>query len=237
MTGTVYALGVGPGDPELITLKALRLLRAAALVVWPAPETGESLTRAIVAPHLEPGREEMAVRIPVTAARFPADVYDRAADRIAARAGAGGDVAVLCEGDPFLYGSFMYLFARLAGRVRVEVVPGVSSVTACAARAGAPLAASNDVLSVIPAGLDEDDLARRVAAADAVAIVKLGRHAAKVRRALDALGLTAHARYIEHGTMANERISSFAEADTARAPYFSMVLAHRRGAAWRRARR
>ena len=150
MTGTVYGLGVGPGDPELITLKALRLLRAASLVVYPAPEEGESLTRAIVAPHLDGGREEMAIRMPMSAARFPADaIYDRAAAAIAARAAGGGDVAVLCEGDPFLYGSFMYLFARLAERVPVEAVPGVSSLTACAARLGFPLAARDDVLSVI----------------------------------------------------------------------------------------
>ncbi len=234
MTGTVYGLGVGPGDPELITLKALRLLRASALVVYPAPERGDSLTRAIVAPHLDGDREEMAVRVPMAAARFPARaVYDRAAQVIAARAGAGDDVAVLCEGDPFFYGSFMYLFSRLCERTPVEVVPGVSSLTACAARLGAPLAARNDMLSVIPAGLDEADLTRRLDAADAAAVVKVGRHFAKLRRILDALGLAGRARYIEHATMANERIAPPGAVDPATVPYFSMVLVHKRGEAWR----
>ena len=235
MTGTVYGLGVGPGDPELITLKALRLLRAASLVVYPAPEEGESLTRAIVAPHLDGGREEMAIRVPMSAARFPADaIYDRAAAAIAARAAAGGDVAALCEGDPFLYGSFMYLFARLAERVPVEVVPGVSSLNACAARLGFPLAARDDVLSVIPASLAEAELARRIDAADAAAVVKVGRHFAKLRRVLESLGLADRARYVEHATMASERAPPLAAVDPAAVPYFSMALVHKRGGAWKR---
>ena len=234
MTGVVWGLGVGPGDPELLTLKALRLLRAADLVVYPATAAGASLTREIVAPHLDGVREEMAIRVPMTVARFPPRaVYDRAADAIAARAAAGDDVAVLCEGDPFLYGSFMYLFARLSERAKVEVVPGVSSLTACAARLGAPLAARNDVLSVIPAGLDDADLARRIDAADAAAIVKVGRHFARLRRALSALGLADRARYVERATMARERIAPLSEVDPATVPYFSMVLVHKRGDAWR----
>lgn len=234
MTGAIYGLGVGPGDPELLTLKALRLLRTAALVVYPAPERGASLTRAIVAPHLCAGGDEMAIRVPMTAARFPADeVYDRAAAAILARAAAGDDVAVLCEGDPFFYGSFMYLFARLADRAPVEVVPGVSSLTACAARLGLPLASRNDVLSVVPAGLNDDELARRFAAADAAAAIKVGRHFARLRRVLDELGLAKHARYIEHATLANERVIPLDAVDPAKVPYFSMVLVHKRGVAWR----
>ena len=234
MTGAIRGLGIGPGDPELITLKALRLLRAADLVVYPATETGASLTRDIVAPWLDGGQEEMAVRTPMTAARFPARaVYDRAADAIAARAGAGADVAVLCEGDPFLYGSFLYLFARLSERATVEAVPGVSSLTACAARLGAPLAARNDVLSVIPAGLEDADLARRLDAADAAAIVKVGRHFARLRRLLEALGLAGRARYVERATLPNERTAPLAAIDPASVPYFSMVLVHKRGEAWR----
>ena len=234
MTGAVWGLGVGPGDPELLTLKALRLLRAADLVVYPATAAGESLTREIVAPHLDRDREEMAVRTPIAAARFPPrTVYDRAADAIAARAAAGDRVAVLCEGDPFLYGSFMYLFARLSERARVEVVPGVSSLTACAARLGAPLAARNDVLSVIPAGLDDADLARRLDSADAAAIVKVGRHFARLRRVLAAQGLADRARYVERATMPNERSAPLAAVDPATVPYFSMVLVHKRGDAWR----
>ncbi len=232
--GTLYGLGVGPGDPELITLKALRLLRAASVIAYVTPEDGESLARAIVAPHLPGGQEEIAIRMPLSRERFPAQqVYDRAAADIGGHLEAGRDVAVPCEGDPFFYGSFMYLFARLAHRHRVEVVPGVSSLVACADVLGAPLAARDDVLTVIPATLDERLLARRLQGTDAAAIIKVGRHMGKVRRVLDAEGLTPVARYIEHATMASQRVLSIAEVDDSAAPYFSMVLVHRRGEAWR----
>jgi precorrin-2/cobalt-factor-2 C20-methyltransferase len=155
MSGTVYGIGVGPGDPELMTLKGARLLNACPVIAYPAPETGDSLARRIAAPHVPDTATEIIIRTPMSIDRFPAEeVYDRAAREIGAHLAADRDVAVLCEGDPFFYGSFMYLFARLAEQWPVEVVPGVSSLMACAATLGAPLAARNDVLSVLPAPLD-----------------------------------------------------------------------------------
>ncbi len=233
MTGTLYGLGIGPGDPELITLKALRLLKAAPVLAYPAPEQGESLVRRIVAPHLDGAKTEVAIRMPLVAARFPAQqVYDRAAEELGAHLAAGRDVAVLCEGDPFFYGSFMYLFGRMAERFTVEVVPGVSSLTACAAVLGAPLAARNDVLTVVPAPLDEAALKARLGEAEAAAVIKLGRHFAKVRRVLDELGLAQHARYVEHATMDSQRILPLDAVAGDDVPYFSMILVHRRGEAW-----
>ncbi len=230
----LYGIGVGPGDPELLTLKALRILRAALVIAYPAPERGASLARAIVAPHLPGGQVEIAIRMPLEVERFPAQaVYDRAADEIAAHLGAGRDVAVLCQGDPFFYGSFMYLFGRLARDWTVTVVPGVSSLTTCAAVLGAPLAARDDVLAVLPAPLPEDVLEARLRDADAVAIVKLGRHFPKVRRVLARLGLAANARYVEHASMENQRILALGDVREEAVPYFAMVLVHRRGEAWR----
>ena len=232
MTATVYGLGVGPGDPELVTVKALRVLRAAAVVAYPAPEDGASFARAIVARWLSPAQIELAIRVPMERARFPAQsVYDRAADDIAGHIAAGRDVAVLCQGDPFFYGSFMYLFARLAARTPVAIVPGVSSLAACAAAARWPLAARDDALIVLPASLASDELERRIAAADAVALIKLGRHFARVRELLGWLGLAANARYIERATTASERVLPLDAVDPASVPYFSMILLHRRGAA------
>ena len=233
MSGTLYGLGIGPGDPELITVKALRLLQGAPVVAYPAPEQGESLARAIVAPLLPGGQTEVPIRIPLVVERFPAqEVYDRAAASLGGHLSARRDVAVLCEGDPFFYGSFMYLFARMAERFPVEVVPGVSSLTACAAVLGAPLAARNDVLTVVPAPLDEAALKARLSSGDAAAIIKLGRHFAKVRRVLDELGLTQGARYIERATMESQRILPLDSVDPQDVPYFSMILLHKRGEAW-----
>jgi len=232
--GTLYGLGVGPGDPELITLKALRLLRAAPVLAYPAPEHGDSLARAIVASHLPGDQTEVAIRMPMVASRFPArEVYDRASSDLGAHLAAGRDVAVLCEGDPFFYGSFMYLFGRLAEHHEVEVVPGVSSLTACAAVLGAPLAARNDVLAIIPATLGEDALAERLAGVDAAAIIKVGRHLPALRRVLERLGLVERARYVEHATMSTQRVLPLDQVPDDGAPYFSMVLIHSRGEAWR----
>jgi precorrin-2/cobalt-factor-2 C20-methyltransferase len=140
---------------------------------------------------------------------------------------------VLCEGDPFFYGSFMYLFGRMAERFPVEVVPGVSSLTACAAVLGAPLAARNDVMTVIPAPLGTDLIRARLKENDAAAIIKVGRHFARIRELLAELDLAGQARYVEHATMANQRILPLTEVDESAVPYFSMIVVHKRGAAWR----
>jgi len=230
MSGTLYGIGVGPGDPELVTLKALHLLRAAPVVAYPAPDDGPSVARSIVARWISPAQIEIAIRVPMLPAPAPAQaVYDEAAAGIAAHLDAGRDVAVLCQGDPFFYGSFIQLFARLAARHRTEVVPGVSSLAACAAAARLPLAVRDDVLTVIPAPLAEAELERRLADAEAAAIIKLGRHFEKVRRVLKRLGREAGAIYVERASLESQRVLPLAEVDGAAVPYFSMLLVRRPG--------
>jgi precorrin-2/cobalt-factor-2 C20-methyltransferase len=234
MSARIHGLGVGPGDPELVTLKALARLRAAAVVAYPAPEQGASFARAIVARWLSPAQIELPIAMPLDGARFPvAAIYDGAAAAIAAHVEAGRDVAVLCQGDPFFYGSFMYLFARLAASHPVEIVPGVSALGAAAAAARLPLAARADALSVLPALLDDEAIARRLALADAAAIIKLGRHFARVRALLLRLGLADRARYVERASLGSERVLPLDQVAAEGVPYFSMILVHRRGESWR----
>ncbi len=233
VTATLYGIGVGPGDPELVTLKAQRLARTCPVLAYPAPESGDSLARAIMAPHLPGTQIEIAIRMPLSADRFPAiPVYDAAARDIAAHLTAGRDVAALCLGDPFLYGSFMYLFQRLAADHKIVVVPGVTSLSAASAALGFPLTARNDTLSIIPATLPDAELTPRIAAAECVALVKLGRHFARARDLLKKLGLADHARYVERASMSGERIVALDDVDAATVPYFSLILVHRRGEAW-----
>jgi precorrin-2/cobalt-factor-2 C20-methyltransferase len=230
----LYGLGVGPGDPDLITLKALRLLRACPVLAWPAPEEGDAFARSIVAPHLVdlPPRIEIPIRMPIAADRFPAQAaYDRAVELLAPHLGAGRDVAVICQGDPFFYGSFMYLFARLAGVCSVVIVPGVSSLTATAAAAGHPLVAREDVLTVLPGTLDPEALAARLVATDAAVVVKLGRHAGRVQRVLAKAGLLDRATLVVRASLPDQRVVPFAAVDPADVPYFAAVLVHRRGRA------
>ena len=226
--GRLFGLGVGPGDPELLTLKALRLLRAAHVVAYPAPERGDSFVRSIVAIWLEEGQREIAIRIPMQPRQPPDGIYDAAAAELTTELERGNNVALLCQGDAFFYSSFGHLFARLAGRYRVEVVPGVSSITACAAAASTPLVMRDETLAVIPATVDKTEIARRLSESDSVAIVKVGRHFPKVRQILHELGLLDSARYIERATLPNQHVSSLACVDAARVPYFSMILICRR---------
>ncbi|HYM03049.1 MAG TPA: precorrin-2 C(20)-methyltransferase [Stellaceae bacterium] len=231
--GRIYGLGIGPGDPELLTLKAHRILQRVPVIAYPAPDDAPSLARVIAAPHLPGGQREIVIRVPMRVERFPAaQVYDKAARELLEETAAGRDVAVLCEGDPFFYGSFMYLFARLAGHAAVEIVPGVSSLTACAGALGAPLAARNDTLTVVPAPLDEAAIEASLASCDGAAIIKLGRHFAKVRSILERAGLAGRARYIEHASMSDQRIVPLEAVDPSKVPYFSMIIVHRRGEAW-----
>jgi precorrin-2/cobalt-factor-2 C20-methyltransferase len=222
--GRLYGLGVGPGDPELLTLKTLRLLRAVPVVAYPAPEHGDSFARAIVAAWIEGHQREIAIRFPMRPGPPPAAIYDGAAAQLAVELEDGRDVAVLCQGDPLFYGSFINVFTRLAGQYQIEIIPGVSSLSACAAVAAIPLVSRDDALAVIPATLDEDQIAARLAESDAVAIVKLGRHISKVCRVLDRLGLLDGAVYIEHATLPTQRVAPLTRINPDLAPYFSMVL-------------
>ena len=224
MSGTLYGIGLGPGDAELMTLKAARLIKAAQVVAYPALAGGDSFARSIAAELLADDVQEIRIDVPMVVDRGPAQAaYDKAADEISAVLETGLDVVVLCEGDPFFYGSFMYLYARLSGRFAVEVVPGVTSMTASAAALGLPLAARNEVLSVIPGPLEDDLLKERIAAVDSVVIMKVGRHLERIRQVIDGLGLLDRAHYIERASLAQERRMALADAPQ-NAPYFSMIF-------------
>lgn len=222
--GTLYGVGVGPGDPELITLKAARLIAAADVVAYPAPDTGESFARRIAAKLIPPGATELPIVIPMRTERFPAqEVYDHAAAAIATHLDQGKSVIVLCEGDPFFYGSFMYLFARLADRFPAEVIPGVTSLTACAAATARPLSARNEMVRIVPAPAGGDALAAALAAGGAVAVMKVGRHLARVRETIAAAGQLDRATYVSHASLPNQHVCALSDAPDD-APYFSMVL-------------
>jgi len=225
--GRLYGLGLGPGDPELVTLKALRLLRAAPVVAYPAPETGDSFARRIVAEWLSPAQREIAIRFPMRPGPPPAGIYRHAAAEIAAVLATGDDVAYLCQGDPLFYGSFAGLLQPLPGRHPVVVVPGVSSPSACAAAAAMPLVQRDEALAVIPATLPEEELAGRIAGADAAAVVKLGRHFPKLRRVLDRLQLLESAVYVEHASWPTQRVIPLAAVDPGTVPYFATALVRR----------
>ena len=222
--GRLYGLGIGPGDPELLTLKAHRILTSVPVIAYPTAENGKSLARAIVADFISPDRIEIPMALPFSVKRSSQPYYDIAAEKISEHLTLGRDVAVLCEGEPMLYGTFIYLFERLSGQFPTEIVPGISSTMASAAMLGTPITFRNDVFSIIPATLDAITLRDRLAVADAAEIVKLGRHFAKVRKIIEELGLLQRALYIERATQLNQRIIAITEVDPAEVPYWSLIL-------------
>ncbi len=232
-TGRLLGVGVGPGDPELLTLKAVRALGEADVVAHFAKAGNASQSRAIVAQHLRPGVIELPLLYPVTT-ELPscsdayrdaiADFYDGAAAKIAAHLEAGCVVAVIAEGDPLFYGSYMHLHTRLAPRFRTEIVAGVTGMSGCWSAAGTPIAQGDDVFTVLPATLPEAELERRLAEADAAVVMKVGRHLPKLRRALERSGRLARAIYVERGTMAAEKMIPLTAKPDDEAPYFAVVL-------------
>jgi precorrin-2/cobalt-factor-2 C20-methyltransferase len=233
VSGKLIGIGVGPGDPELITLKALRALKEADVVAHFAKAGRASNARAIVAQHLAPGTVELPLLYPVTTeipkhepayCRAIDRFYDESAAAIAGHLDRGRCVAVVCEGDPLFYGSYMHLQVRLAARYPTDVIAGVTGMSGSWSAAGTPIAQGDDVLAVLPGTLAETELERRFADADAVVIMKLGRNLPKVRRALARAGRLERAIYVERGTMANAVTLPLADKADDDAPYFAIVL-------------
>jgi precorrin-2 C20-methyltransferase/precorrin-3B C17-methyltransferase len=233
MTGRLYGVGVGPGDPELITVKAANLIQEADVVAYHSGTAGRSIARSIVADLIGQNATEELLIYPVTTgeAAHPlgyygaiSDFYDESAERLGKHLDAGRTVVVLAEGDPLFYSSYMYLHDRLADRFPCEVIPGVTSMTASAAAAGTPLARHEDVLTVLPGTLPVPELARRLADTDAAVIMKLGRTFDAVREALRQAGRLETARYVERATTGGEHTWPVVEVDPTKVPYFSMII-------------
>ena len=233
MTGILYGVGLGPGDPELMTRKAHRLISEATVIAYPAPDTGPSFARAIAADSIREGTREIPIIVPMRVDRFPAkQIYDTAASEISAVLETGENVVVLCEGDPFFYGSFMYLFERLSERFTCEIVPGVTSLTACAAQLQRPLTSRTDVLTVIPGPLPDADIREKIDGAQAVAIMKVGRHLGRLKALLADMNLLDQAGYVERASLPEQKISRLSDLDGQSAPYFSMILIYKGEEAW-----
>ena len=232
-TGRLIGVGVGPGDPGLLTLNAIAALSEADVIAHLAKTGNASNARTIAAKHFRPGVEELSLLYPVTTEIPKEDAsyletlrafYDGAAAQIAAYLDRCHTVAVIAEGDPLFYGSYMHLHVRLARRYPTEVIAGVTGMSGCWSAIGEPIAQGDDVFTVLPGTLPEYELERRLADADAAVVMKIGRHLAKVRRALDRTGRLERAIYVERGTMTNAAIMPLIDKLDTYAPYFAIVL-------------
>jgi len=231
--GTLYGIGVGPGDMRYMTLRAAALVQSVDVVAFFAKRGLQGNARRIVAPLMVAGRHELRLEYPVTdeiptedpSYREPiARFYEDSGDLLAAQLQQGKSVGLLAEGDPFFYGSFMHMWRRLDRQFPIEVVPGVTGMSGAWTRANAPITWGDDVLTVLPGTLDEMQLTRRLVATDAAVIMKVGKNLEKIRRAVTAAGLLERAIYVVRGTMQEEQIMPLAECSALIAPYFSMIL-------------
>lgn len=231
--GSVFGVGMGPGDPDLVTLKAARVLREAGVVAFFAKRGKLGNARTSAAGLIPPDAQLLPLYYPYTTELSPRDpayvsamraFYDTSAAEIAALLDQGKDVAVLCEGDPLFYGSYMYLHDRLAARYRCVVIPGITSFAGCAAAAGLPLVSTDRTFTILPGTLSEAELETRLSSCDAVAILKLGRNLSKVRRVLTKLGRLDQAFYFERGTTSEEVAMPLREKTDDRSIYFALVL-------------
>ncbi|MFC6012211.1 precorrin-3B C(17)-methyltransferase [Nocardia lasii] len=232
-TGTLWGIGLGPGDPELVTVKAARLITAADVVAFHSAKHGRSISRAIAAPYLRAGQLEEHLVYPVTVETtdHPGgyqgaidEFYEQAAERLAAHLAAGRNVALLAAGDPLFYSSYMHMHRRLADRFDTEIVPGITSVSAASAALGTPLVEGEQVLTVLPGTMDVAELTERLRETDAAAIMKLGRTFPGVRQALSDSGRLADAYYVERASSTRQRVLAAADVDEAEVPYFSITL-------------
>ena len=232
-TGRLIGVGVGPGDPGLLTLNAIAALNEADVIAHFAKAGNASNARAIASKHCKVGVDELSLLYPVTTEIPKEDAayhetlrafYDSAAAQVAAHLDRGRTVAVISEGDPLFYGSYMHLHVRLAPRYPTEVIAGVTGMSGCWSAIGEPIAQGDDVFTVLPGTLPEYELERRLADADAAVVMKIGRHLTKVRRALDRAGRLERAIYVERGTMTNAAIMPLVDKLDTYAPYFAIVL-------------
>ncbi|SOB99150.1 precorrin-2 C(20)-methyltransferase [Rhodobacter maris] len=235
--GRIICAGLGPGDPELISVKSDRAIRAATDIAYFRKAGRAGQARRIVEGMLAPNAVEHAMEYPVTT-ELPFDspeyiaalagFYDDWASRLL-EISKTRDIVVLCEGDPFFYGSFMHLYTRLLGRVELDVIPGIPGMVGCWTATGQPITWGDDVLTVLAGTLPEADLARQMAAADALVVMKTGRNLPKIKRALAAVGKLEAAWLVERGTMPTERLARLSEVDAEDCPYFAIVLVHGEG--------
>ncbi len=236
--GRIICTGLGPGDPDLISVRSDREIRRARHVAYLRKPGRQGQARRIVAGMLRSDAVELPMEYPVTT-ELPFDsaeyndllsaFYDDWAARLESMARAGQDVVVLCEGDPFFYGSFMHLYVRLKDVVPVDVIPGIPGMVGCWNASGQPITWGDDVLTVLMGTLPEEDLIRHMQASDALAIMQTGRNLPRVRRALQAAGRLGDAWLVERGTMPNQRLVRLADVDAADCPYFAIVLVHGHG--------
>lgn len=236
--GMIHGVGLGPGAADLMSVRADRLIRNATHVAFFRKPGRQGHARKTVDGMLPEAAVEYPMEYPVTTEIPVSDpaynamlsaFYAECTNHLTTLTQQGHDVVVLCEGDPFFYGSFMHLFTRLKDVTPVQVVPGITGMSAAWTATGLPVTWGDDVLCVLTGTLPEDELARRMGDADALVVMKIGRNFDKVKRALTRAGLTPRAWLVEYAAQSGQTVTKLSEVGNWIAPYFSIIIVHGQG--------
>ncbi len=228
-TGTLYGIGVGPSDPELLSLKAVKYIKTAQLIAYPTNKQGVSFAREIASPYIDNDAQEFGFYIPMKTDRSAANIeYDKAATHIEAHLTNGKNVACLCEGDSLFYGSFSYILERLQPKFNVEIIPAIPAFVAAGAALSQPIVMQNEDLQIIPATLNANILATKIKNSDNISIYKVGRHFAKLHNILCQQNLLDKAHLIEYVSNEKQKITPMLQTDSSTRPYFSMIIINKR---------
>ena len=227
MNGVLYGVGVGPGDPELITLKSLRLIKSTEVIAYPKLKGSKSFARNIIEEFIDLPKVEIAIEIPMTVNRLPAQrAYNAAAQEISTHLNMGKNVVFLCEGDPFFYGSFMHIYERLRFEIPIEVVPAITGMSAAWTATGLPITWGDNILTILTGTLSEKELVDKISTTDAAVIMKVGQNLNKIRAAITLAERENDAFIVEFAAMLNQSVCKLVEYTKEVAPYFSIIILH-----------
>ena len=227
--GKLIGLGVGPGDPELLTVKAAHVLEHAQAIAFIAAAGRTSRAREIAGRYVRQGARELIAVMPMTQdPETTGRAYTQLVTGIVSELGQGNDVVFLCEGDPLLYGSFGHLLPRISERFPVEVIPGITSISAAAAAAQVPLGIYEEPIALVPATIHPKRLAGILQQCDRVVVMKVGRHLDKIKEALAAARMSETAILVENATLQGQRVRPLSVVTEQQVPYFSLIIAGRK---------
>ena len=236
--GTIYGVGVGPGDPDLISLKAYNIIKKAKCIAYFKKKEKNGIAYGIIKQYLKKNIFEIVMPYPITTEisflsleykKVLSDFYDDCCKRILSEINQNSDVIILCEGDPFFYGSFMHIHTRLYNKTKIIVVPGITGMSAAWTATNLPITWGDDILTVIMGTMEKKEIIKRIQNSDALVFMKIGKHFQKICQILKELSLFDCAYLVENASMLNEKVRKLKEVQETSLPYFSIIIIHGNG--------
>ncbi len=236
--GKIYGVGVGPGAVDLLSVRADKLVREAKYIAFFRKAGRAGHARQIASTLLSKDVIELAMEyritteIPLSDQRYSevlSEFYKKYSNKIISLSQTGIDLVILCEGDPFFYGSFMHIYSRVKDKCPVEVVPAITGMSAAWTATDIPITWGDDILTVLMGTLDKTTLENQLQNTNAAIIMKIGRNLPKIKKALERTGRFYDAFIVEYAAMDKQTVQRLSDYNTENAPYFSIIILHGQG--------